>query len=188
MKTIKLSTKNMLGIFLALIMIFYFVIVLNAGEPVPGAEIYVELEPDDEPIACCPGGTDPSGGYMLALPKPLITKIAQRSNPTNKTQPYKLNFYYRVNASTLKKMISTMRVSEKQPISVTFKYAINYGAKKKTGKFSYSFNNVSEIKDELIKKQGPFTIVLDNPDTKEINTSVENDDISIGSKTGKNPL
>jgi hypothetical protein len=35
------------------------------GEPIPGAEIYVELEPDDEPI--CDGETNGEGEYIFSV-------------------------------------------------------------------------------------------------------------------------
>jgi hypothetical protein len=178
--------RNYLLISFFLVLIFSFYIVLYAGEPVPGAEIYVELEPDDEPIVCCPGGTDPHGMYLLALPKPLINKIALRANPTSKAPAYKLNFYYRVKASTIKKMISNMPVSKNQSVTINIEYKIVYGAKQKTGKFSYTFNNVSEITDDAIKKTGPFTVILDNPNEKQIVISLT--ELPGGSKTGKNPL
>ena len=38
---------------------------LIAGEPVPGAEIYIELEPDDQPIANVV--TDGNGEFMFSL-------------------------------------------------------------------------------------------------------------------------
>ena len=37
--------------------------VIWKGEPVPGADIYIELEPDDEPI--CFGGTDQNGDFQI---------------------------------------------------------------------------------------------------------------------------
>ena len=37
-----------------------------AGEPVPGAEIYIELEPDDDPVGRC--FSDQNGGFAFIIP------------------------------------------------------------------------------------------------------------------------
>lgn len=182
----------LVSILLVLIFSFYILLQAEAGEPIPGAEIYVELEPDDEPVfndPVAPNNISNNTGYcMVNLPPTLIEKIVKRSNPSAKLSPYKMKFYFRVPAKKLLSMHSKAKISKQVPVNFNFTYRIEYGEKKATGKFSYSFNNLGEIKDEAVKKMGPFTVILDKPNVKSISTKLEEDNISIGSKTSKNPL
>ncbi|MBM4172513.1 MAG: carboxypeptidase regulatory-like domain-containing protein [Ignavibacteria bacterium] len=59
-------TRNKIEMLLLTIFLLFFCISkAQAGEPVPGAEITIELEPDDEPIANVT--TDPNGEFEIVF-------------------------------------------------------------------------------------------------------------------------
>ena len=82
---------------------------LMAGEPVPGAEIYVELEPDDEPIANVT--TNGDGEFIFTFPEGI--KI-----PKNGTFKITISTPQKIKSSTTNKL-KKMEM-EKQTILIQF--------------------------------------------------------------------
>jgi hypothetical protein len=67
-----MSKSRVFGVLLVLsAVLLFFHSKSSAGEPIPGAEIYVELEPDDEPI--CNGETNGEGEYSISSVLPSST-------------------------------------------------------------------------------------------------------------------
>lgn len=166
---------------------------MDMGEPVPGAEVYVELEPDDEPIVCCSGGTGGNGQYLLALPAPLMDKVAASlPSPTNKgtQQQYKLKSYFTLPASFFEKYFPSINNSEEIiNAKIKFSFKVQNGKQSVSKNFEVIINKISEIQAKLAQRYGPVTISLTDPKSSDINFTLQlASPISFGSKTGKNPL
>jgi len=135
-----MKSKNLSGLILLLLVCFFSYFPAMAGEPVPGAEILIEQEPNDIPISLVQSNDD--GEFTFTFPKGM--KIPDKGVfKITVTPPSKLK-------GQLKKKLSGM---EKQVIEVPFrrkdgpkfKYVITWDEKLKSksnrGGFAVSGRN-----------------------------------------------
>jgi hypothetical protein len=113
-----------------------------SGEPVPGAEIYIELEPDDEPIANVQTNMD--GEFSFIIPAD-IEVPANGTFSITVTPPKKLNGPMAKNLSSMEKQTIQIQFSKKD--GQKFKFTLSWDAKLKTksnrGGFAVSGRNNS---------------------------------------------
>lgn len=103
----------------------------SSGEPVPGAEIYVELEPDDEPIARVV--TDGEGTGTFEISKPGTPKYT-----------IKLGLDQLVQLAQLRKANPTATPSVDLQVTETFKQPIPVMLNVTSGPFSQSLSNIED--------------------------------------------
>ncbi|GEM_PF-2815897 len=184
--------KRLISYLLAFITILLFtsststIVRMDIGNPVTGGEIYIELEPDDEPIACCSGGTGGNGQYLLALPAPLMDKIALRSNPSAKLSPYKLKVFVTVPVGFIETKIPkttlTKATNVRTALTLNFSCNLKNGTESTRGNFKIVINNIDD-KSEIVTKTGtrfgPYTLLLKNPNSPNVTISLQNTSTSV---------
>jgi len=133
-----------LSIKMVFISVFLFVFYPNTtlplvGEPVPGAEVYIELEPDDEPIANVITNND--GEFMFAIPEGMILPKTGFFSITI-TPPKNLK------GAKAKKLVGmqkqTIRLAFKKKDGPKFKYILSWEVNSKAenkGSFAVSGKN-----------------------------------------------
>ena len=140
------------------------------GEPVPGAEIYIELEPDDEPILNSTDFSETEEGVLVGeVPTTLVPKLSRRD-------------------ATLKITIKDIHrdgdLSERQ--GATTNCTLQFDLGRKSYKKIFEVGGIPEsvvinqkidgaVKARDKKPKVRFQIICAAP-------------VSFGSKTGKNPL
>jgi hypothetical protein len=133
--------------------IFFFCLILvntniQAGEPVPGAEIYVELEPDDEPIFN--GTTNEEGEFVFTIPA--SKELLKTSKLKITIVPPKLKSKVKSKKNSYKKQVITIDIPEQESNIFTFVLTWEPNAKAENkGAFAVSGKN-STKKSTLILK------------------------------------
>jgi hypothetical protein len=136
--------KTTLIYFAALLFTFCFQSKLFAGEPVPGAEIYVELEPDDEPIIPVDNGEGDftftglePGTYSVIVSLPSISMLSVYTNEKANEYPKikESGYYHKKNQYFLSKNKSLFFIQLKDFKSIDLK-SINVASKQIKGKDS----------------------------------------------------
>ncbi len=119
------------------------------GEPIPGAEIYVELEPDDQPIA--PGPANEEGDVVFNITVPPTPP----NPPTPVVTPKGIKIYISFPAESWKYLAAKNKRTEVFG-TYTFQLDIKIGRAKYTKEFTTVIKSETDIKAAARKKSAPL--------------------------------
>jgi hypothetical protein len=173
--------KTQITFIVSLLSIFFFVNPLFAaipGEPVPGGEIYIELEPDDEPIIPVDNGEGDftftglePGTYSVIVNLPSTNTLSVYTNEKAKEYPKikESGYYHKKNQYFLSKNKGLFLIQLKEIKSIDLK-SINVASKQIKGKDSK--NKTCILKFNVPSKNSKIVFNLKSITPEEYNGQI----------------